>query len=369
MRFTRRDIVAGLGALPLGACSIGVRPRAALVSAAKTAGDQYVAVRISDRDEIDYVVPLPERGHDALVSPDGQVLTVVARRPGRTIAQFRWSDGKLLGVMEAAKNRHFYGHAIYGPGGRTLLTSENDLETGDGVITVRDGTTLEPITTFPSFGIGPHEMVWHPDNGNLVVANGGIATHPDYGRVPLNVGAMTPSLVQIDVRRGILIDKRTPRFNESSVRHIDILNDGTTLVGLQQQEGLAEDAALVVSANWSTGEARELEALTANSADLRALESYTASVCCEPRSGISVVTAPRGHRVTFWNARKGTHLKTVRISDAAGVTFDANSHEFVISSGRGILRRYAADTLIENTERRKRFDDLRFDNHITIASI
>ena len=41
------------------------------------------------------------------------------------------------------------------------------------------------IGELASFGVGPHEVVLMPDGATLVVANGGIRTHPDRDRAKL----------------------------------------------------------------------------------------------------------------------------------------------------------------------------------------
>ena len=43
------------------------------------------------------------------------------------------------------------------------------------------------VGEFPTHGVGPHELLLLGDGRTLAVANGGIETHPDFGRAKLNI--------------------------------------------------------------------------------------------------------------------------------------------------------------------------------------
>jgi hypothetical protein len=56
------------------------------------------------------------------------------------------------------------------------------------VIGVRDASAgYRHIGELPSHGIGPHDLALLSDERTLVVANGGIRTHPDRRREELNL--------------------------------------------------------------------------------------------------------------------------------------------------------------------------------------
>ena len=55
-------------------------------------------------------------------------------------------------------------------------------------------------------GIDPHEVAWLPDGRSLLVANGGIMTHPRTFRRKLNIPTMDPSLCVLDAAQ-----RRVPR--------------------------------------------------------------------------------------------------------------------------------------------------------------
>src|SRR3546814_20954963 len=129
--------------------------------------------------------------------------------------------------LAVAPGRHFFGHGVFSPEGRLMLATENDYETGCGVLGIYDagaGGAYRRIGEFSTYGVGPHEVVLMPDGRTLCVANGGILTHPDYGKLQLNANDMQPSLAYIDMHSGtfqeqvFLAAALTPLDRKSGVR-------------------------------------------------------------------------------------------------------------------------------------------------------
>ena len=150
-------------------------------------------------------LPLPGRAHGMAVHPDGDLAMVIARRPGTFLQPVDLRQGRLLKPLGCAPQRHLYGHALYSPDGHWLYTTENDYEAGRGVIVVRNARQdYRVVDEFHSGGIGPHELRLLSDGNTLVVANGGIRTHPDFDRTPLNLESMQPSLAYLDRHHGQL---------------------------------------------------------------------------------------------------------------------------------------------------------------------
>ena len=63
-----------------------------------------------------------------------------ARRPGNFAIAFGLSRKRRAIAFAAPVGRHFYGHGVFAKDGRVLYTTENDIETGAGVIGVWDAT-------------------------------------------------------------------------------------------------------------------------------------------------------------------------------------------------------------------------------------
>ena len=78
-----------------------------------------------------------------------------------------------------------------------------------GVIGVRDATAgYRQIGEFSAHGLEPHDIALLADGRTMVIANGGIQTHPDSGDDELNIPDMQPSLVYVDVETGELLEEQ-----------------------------------------------------------------------------------------------------------------------------------------------------------------
>lgn len=157
--------------------------------------DRSVARLLDSKGETLARIPLSLRGHGFV--QDGERLWVFGRRPRKTMACIRLDRLSQERVVQAAPNRHFYGHGAML--GDYLLTTENDTETLQGRVGVydRQGTKLDDL---PLPGAGPHEIIALP-SGKCLVCLGGLETHPDYGREPFNRTSFTSQLLLLDPSR------------------------------------------------------------------------------------------------------------------------------------------------------------------------
>ena len=153
-------------------------------------------------------LPLPGRGHSFAVRPGGREAVHFARRPGRFALVVDLVYGVVVHKLETPADRHFYGHGVFSRDGRLLYATENDFGGERGVIGIYDAARgYSRMGELPSHGVGPHEIALLSDGETLVVANGGIATHPDLPRVKLNLPTLAPSLCYIERRDGRLLQE------------------------------------------------------------------------------------------------------------------------------------------------------------------
>jgi len=140
---------------------------------------------------------VPMRGH-AVLPLAGDKALLFGRRPAFECAVVIFPpsplEGEGLGVrgIPATAGRHFNGHGCLSANGDVLFTTENDYDEKRGVLGIRDSKTFQHIGEYDTFGLDPHEVQLMPDGKTLVVANGGIETHPDFGRRKLNLDTMQP---------------------------------------------------------------------------------------------------------------------------------------------------------------------------------
>lgn len=364
-RFSRRAFLAGAGLAAAGAGFVGWRlRRPTLFLSAHHDHDERPHVGAFDsRGRLRFRLPIDVRAHAAAGHPvHHDVVVVMARRPGNLLYEIDLAAGAVRRVVRSADNRHFYGHGAYSPDGRYLFTTENDFENGVGVIGVRDGETLALLREMPSYGVGPHELAFLSDGRTLVVANGGIRTHPDLPRQKLNLPAMTPSLAYIDAASGALQAAHALDNRFLSIRHLDV--GPGDLVGIAlQHEGSPETIEPLVGFQQGGG---PIVLASAPDRVLRRLNHYTGSICLHPGTSIAAVSCPRGGQVTFWDAAKGRFAATLPIRDAGGISLSVNGESFVVTNGLGEIHAIRADTLTPASPPIA-IPDTRWDNHLTLT--
>lgn len=366
----RRRFLATLTAL-------GSNPISFMSLADPPAGLGYLSVRadrqrryfvsgIDTRGRLSFDLPLPERAHAVAVHPAGEAAVVIARRPGTFLQTINLRQGRLSQRLDCNPARHLYGHGIFSPDGKYLYTTENDFEAGRGVIGVREVESgYKLVDEFDSGGVGPHELRLMPDAETLVIANGGIRTHPDFDRSALNLETMQPSLVYIDRRYGLLLEKRhlPQALHQNSIRHLAVGSGSRVCIAMQYQGPRNETPPLV--ALHRRGE--PLKPLSAPPEILSAMKNYCGSVCTDSAGHCFAVSSPRGDLVTFWS-REGNYLGHTRVVDGCGIAPGESAGEFLLSGGLGALYRYS----VGSRELQPLFlsgrEEMRWDNHMTALS-
>lgn len=168
-------------------------------------------------------IDLPVRGHDVTYSREAGRAVVFARQPGMFAVVFDPAGKAPPITIPSIEGRHFFGHGVFSPDGTLLYATENDFANARGVIAIYDvAAGYKRIGEFDTYGTGPHEMILMPDNKTFAVANGGIETHPDYGRSELNLPTMDPSLAFVDARDGHLVGqlRLASGLHQLSIRHM-----------------------------------------------------------------------------------------------------------------------------------------------------
>lgn len=285
------------------------RPLAAAELAAawdETAG-HCVGVLAAARDGTLRVVSalaVPTRAHGLIAEPDGRLLAV-ARRPGDWLLRFS-RDGRRLQEHWIEPDRAFNGHLLASADGRLLYSSETDLESGAGLVGVRDASTLERLATWPTHGLDPHELLWDAD-GSLLVANGGIPTRPETGRAKLGLERMDPSLVRLDPSSGGLRGQWRLDDARLSVRHLARHGPHTAIALQAEHDDPARRAAAPVLALFDGARLRLAESPP------RPLAGYGGSAA--GAAGRFFVGCPRAGGTGCWNA-DGRWLGFVPLAEA-----------------------------------------------------
>ncbi|OHV73374.1 DUF1513 domain-containing protein [Ensifer sp. LCM 4579] len=311
------------------------RTDAVFASAFMAPDGRYGVATLTEAGEIVDRTLLPARAHGMAFSPVSRRAVAFARRPG-TYAMILAIDRPAEPVViTAAEGRHFFGHGCFSADGRLLYATENDFAANRGMVGVYDGTAgFARIGEFPTYGIGPHDMALSSDGRTLIIANGGIETHPDFGRTKLNLDHMEPSLTLVDTATGALVEKHAlpPALRQLSTRHVDIGADGRIWFACQY-EGPRNDLPPLVG-HFAKGEAPTFVDLPERTT--LALANYVGAIAVNRREGLVGLTSPKGNAAVTLDAKTGAVVREERIADAAGVA--AAAHGFAVSSYCGSFK-------------------------------
>lgn len=378
MQLDRRQFItltSGLLGSPLFAVAReSAQGQALFLSAASDGDDKHWVVGFrQDRDSASEAFrhQLPSRAHHIAVHEDLGVYIVIARRPGSYLWVGDLGSGSKLAEFKVPADRHLYGHGVFNKAGNLFYTTESafQLINGDSGRVVawslsRDNNqfSMTRQLEFPSYGTGPHELLLQSDQQTLVVANGGIRTHPDRGREKLNISSMEPSLAYIETQTGQLMEQRflDADYHKASIRHLDHNASGQVVMGMQYQGEPFDRVPLL--ATHRAGE--ELKALWAPEPQQGQMSQYVGSVRYDHSGDYIAASCPRGNMITFWEAASGEMLHSVRSRDGCGIC--AVEKGFIFTAGTGRISRYdlAADQIHTlDSEAGKVF----WDNHLSLA--
>ena len=328
---SRRSVLAGLLALSAapsaGWADVG---NPTFVSAARTPDGSFKLYGLTQAGQIAFECPLPARGHAAAAHPLRAEAVAFARRPGTFALILDCRSGAVRAQLESPQGRHFYGHGAFSRDGALLFTTENDFDAGQGVVGVWDvARNYQRIGEFSSGGVGPHDIKLMPDGETLVVANGGIETHPDTGRTKLNLPTMRSSLSYLSLEGALRSNMILPEAHQrNSIRHLAVSASGTVAFAMQWQGDLARDLPLLGLHERATDAPRLLAP-----ASVRTMAGYLGSVAISPSGKDVAVTSPRvGTAMVF--SENGA-VTRVEENDVCGIA--SLGAGFVMTAGTGVV--------------------------------
>jgi hypothetical protein len=339
----RRGLVSGTLAALLGG-ALGWRGRAIaatqasdvnLISAARIDGVDGGAILRADRVT---GFALPARAHGMVRLTSGEIV-LVGRRPGSFAAIVDPRAPDDARVFGPPARFRFAGHGALAPDGATLATSEIDEETGEGRVVLRDAKTGRPTADFEA-GIEPHDVLFTPDGGKVVVAIGGIAHAADIKGPAINAGKIDSAIVELDARTGAVLKRhQLPGDMRSlSLRHMALAADGETVAfGMQDQD---RSRSRPVMGLLRLGRGIDLLPLPAD--DDGALRGYIGSVAFDVSGRYIAATSPKGGVVGLWSAADGRWLGGFKLADVCGLAAARDGGAFWVTSGFGDVMRLRA---------------------------
>lgn len=364
----RRDVLRTLGSLGwapwLARATTRVAsspPSSRLVAAWEGAGGFQIGMLTAQTQGMLRAAPsidVPTRAHGLLALADGSVLAV-ARRPGDWL--LRWSPGsnKPVQWQWIESSRAFSGHVIASPDGKRLFTTETHLETGAGLVGVRDARSLQKLDEWPTFGIDAHELLWDTSQtgrATLMVANGGVPTQPETGREKLALDQMDSSLVRLDAASGALLGQWRLADQRLSLRHLAWQSapaEKNPLLGIALQaehDSAAQKSRAPVLALFDGSTLKPVELTTP-------LAGYGGAICAVQDGW--AVGCPRAHGVALFGT-DGSWRELIALPHACAV---ATAKDGCWAGGRDEALWTSVDAKAAKAAHRLGPDTFRLDNH------
>lgn len=330
---------------------------AALVAACRRGDGRYALVLLTLDGEVVREIALSDRGHDIAVDRQRGLAVAFSRRPGTFAVAFATTGAGEPTVFQARADRTFSGHGAFSADGRLLYATENDADTGDGLLGIYDTAAWQRIGEVPTHGIDPHEVIVLDDGRTLAIANGGIEMS---GREKLNIAAMQPSLVFLDAASGEVRAQHrlAADLNRLSIRHIAADAQGQVWFGGQWEGGLLQAPELVGRASIDA----PLRLIETPQPLGTALKGYIGSVAVSGDGHVLAAAAPRAGRTIFIETASDRVVAETVLADGCGVA-GISAHGFALSSGHGDLRREEPG---KAPEFRANIAGTAFDNHLRL---
>jgi hypothetical protein len=315
---TRRALLAAGAAAMAPVAGWAAAGAPAWLAAARGSDGGWALHGLRDDGSSAFAVPLPDRGHAAAARPLVAEAVVFARRPGRYAIVVDCAAGAERVRLAPPPGRVFCGHGAFSPDGATLFTCESLEAYGEGRVGVWDAAGgWRRIGEIASGGVGPHEILASGDGGALVVANGGILTHPDSERVKLNVATMRPNLAWLGLSDGRVTDlvEAEPGLRLNSLRHLATRPDGLVAVAAQWEGDLREAPPLLALRRPG---ASGFDWIAAPPPLQRRTRGYAGSVALSLDGRHVAYTAPRGGLALVFGV-DGALVGAVERADVCGL--------------------------------------------------
>lgn len=337
---TRRAFLAGLGLLFASPLLRAGEPGARLAAAWQADhGYQVGILELGEKVSLRAALDVPTRAHALLLEPGGTLLTL-ARRPGDWLV--RWDqDGRPRQWRWIEPRRAFTGHVIHA--GQRLYTCETDLDSGAGLLGVRDAASLEKLAEWPTHGIDPHQLVGDRA-GNILVANGGVPTQAETGRLKRHLESMDSSLVRLHGQTGELLGQWRLADRRLSLRHLAWQGERLGIALQAEHDDPASKAAAPVLAVFDGHQLQP--AMTGMQ-----LAGYGGDVA--PLADGFAVSCPRAQGIALFSGA-GDGRGFVPLAEACALA--ADRHQLWAGGRHAALSRGRADT-------RTLLPDIRLDNH------
>lgn len=265
-------------------------------------------------------IPLTFFAHGFTLDPRNPNRAIIFEKRGPGAAEVELSHAQFMRPMTTTADRAFYGHGTFSQDGSVIFVAESIHKTHKGLVSIRDGRTLQSIGEFPTYGENPHDVLLTDGGKTLVVTNSG-GPFPD---------GDAPCVAFIDVQSRRLLHKytfTTPRINAG---HVALSKKGEMVVASAPRDGLPPTDIGAVSL---AHKGKDPVTMTEPKAVTSGMIGESLSINIHEPTQRAVVTTPEGNQVTAWSLTEQKFLRAWEKPKARGVMQTLDGQHFVICHG------------------------------------
>ena len=305
-------------------------------------------------------VELPVRAHDSVLIPFLNQIVIISRRPKNKLYILDLNNNEIVKEITSPCNRHFYGHAVYSNKTNLLYVSENLFAYDDersGSLALYDPIkNYKRVGEYRTQGIGPHEIKLDSKD-NIVIANGGVLTNPDFPRVKLNINNIVSNITKVNIYSGKKIKtfNLKKEFKDYSIRHLDIDNNNEIHAGCQvyNKRKIIHGPLVFYSKKDTLYSYKIPKSLLIN------LKQYTGSIKLNLHTREIYSSFPKDDMLLAWSMYDKKIKRNYIINDVCGLAYDNNNKRILISDGEGNINSSKPDNNLKINFNK----EINFDNH------
>lgn len=264
------------------------------------------------------LVDLDFLAHSIIIDPNNKKRLVTFEKEGSGAAEVDLNSHTVSRKITITEKKHFNGHGVFSKIGDTLFSTETYLDTHKGIISIRDGKTLDSLGEFPTFGENPHECQLINNDKTLVVTNAGSDS----------IENSQPCISYIDVQSQQLIERVTLTNQQLNTGHVGIAKDGSLIVASAPRTDLEQTQPGGVSIRSAQ---QTMLSMTQPEVVINQLTGEALSIAIDEKHNIAAVTHPDANMITFWSINKRELKKAMSVPNPRGVTLSLDGRSFIVS--------------------------------------
>lgn len=252
--------------------------------------------------------------HGILIDPRDKQRLISFEKNGVNAAEIDLANLRESSHFQSDDNTIFAGHGAFSPSGDLIYSSEIELSSRDGYISIRNSGDFKVIDRIPSFGHNPHQCKLNGDGKILVVANTGSEKSP-------------ATLNYIDVENKALLDKVSLDEQSIDIAHFSLAKDGRLVIGSAPR---VPDQVGAVSIGIDK---HNITTMKEPGFILDKLFGEALSISIDEKHDVAAVTHPDANLVTFWALESQSLIKAISVPDPRGITLSIDGNHFIVSFG------------------------------------